>query len=159
MVRTCPDCALSLVPTDFHGVQVDACSNCGGIFFDEGEVSQIRQQGSSALELLDSQIVGQMAGGASRDAKLCPNCRVRMDEYRYLYTSPVVLNSCSHCGGIWAQDGELRQMAEHLKNEKESAIPPKLMVQMKAIEDADHQRARSVNMFMLSLIFGRHGRW
>lgn len=39
----CPKCGMDLAPIEFHGVSVDQCANCGGIFFDKGEVEQLLQ--------------------------------------------------------------------------------------------------------------------
>lgn len=37
----CPKCGLELAEVDYRGVVVDACFNCGGTFFDRGEVEKI----------------------------------------------------------------------------------------------------------------------
>jgi len=37
----CPKCGMDLQALEYHGVSVDQCPNCGGIFFDKGEVEQL----------------------------------------------------------------------------------------------------------------------
>ncbi len=37
----CPKCGMELEEVEFHGVMVDTCFNCGGMFFDKGEVDKI----------------------------------------------------------------------------------------------------------------------
>lgn len=37
----------------------------------------------------------------------CPNCSVEMDEVRKL---DVIIDSCSKCGGIWLDKGELEKI-------------------------------------------------
>lgn len=34
----CPKCGMDLQEIDLHGVTVDECSSCGGIFLDHGEI-------------------------------------------------------------------------------------------------------------------------
>ncbi|HEX9985991.1 MAG TPA: zf-TFIIB domain-containing protein [Thermoanaerobaculia bacterium] len=37
----CPKCGMDLATIELHGVKVDQCGNCGGVFFDSGEVDQL----------------------------------------------------------------------------------------------------------------------
>lgn len=37
----CPKCGMDLGTVELHGVKVDQCSHCGGVFFDKGEVEQL----------------------------------------------------------------------------------------------------------------------
>ncbi len=37
----CPKCGMEMVELDFQGIKIDKCSECLGIYFDDGEVEQI----------------------------------------------------------------------------------------------------------------------
>jgi len=37
----CPKCGMEMIEIDFEGIKVDKCSSCLGIYFDDGEVSQL----------------------------------------------------------------------------------------------------------------------
>jgi hypothetical protein len=37
----CPKCGMDLQTMDFNGVSVDHCPNCGGTWFDKGEVEHL----------------------------------------------------------------------------------------------------------------------
>ena len=37
----CPKCGMEMVEISFEGITVDKCSECLGIFFDDGEVDQL----------------------------------------------------------------------------------------------------------------------
>ncbi len=43
----CPKCGMDLGTIELHGVKVDQCANCGGIFFDKGEVEELLQKDRS----------------------------------------------------------------------------------------------------------------
>jgi hypothetical protein len=45
----CPKCGRDLQEIALHGVNVDQCANCGGIFLDAGELEQIGKQDSGVL--------------------------------------------------------------------------------------------------------------
>lgn len=40
----CPKCGMDLQEIELHGVKVDQCANCGGIFLDKGELEQFEKQ-------------------------------------------------------------------------------------------------------------------
>lgn len=37
----CPKCGMDLKEIELHGVKVDQCANCGGVFLDAGEIDQL----------------------------------------------------------------------------------------------------------------------
>jgi len=37
----CPKCGMEMIEIDFEGIQLDKCSGCLGLFFDDGEVQQL----------------------------------------------------------------------------------------------------------------------
>lgn len=45
----CPKCGMDLGEISLHGVKVDQCSFCGGIYLDAGEIEQIMQQGEQGI--------------------------------------------------------------------------------------------------------------
>ncbi|MGH7568638.1 MAG: zf-TFIIB domain-containing protein [Gemmatimonadales bacterium] len=40
----CPKCGYNLITGDWHGVQIDQCTNCHGIWFDAGEAESLLKQ-------------------------------------------------------------------------------------------------------------------
>ena len=37
----CPKCGMQLIEIDYHGIAVDKCSSCDGIWLDSGELQQV----------------------------------------------------------------------------------------------------------------------
>ncbi|HYI13187.1 MAG TPA: zf-TFIIB domain-containing protein [Thermoanaerobaculia bacterium] len=37
----CPKCGMDMKEIELHGVKVDQCANCGGIYLDAGELEQL----------------------------------------------------------------------------------------------------------------------
>jgi len=37
----CPKCGMDLIEVDYHHIKIDKCSECGGIWLDEGELETI----------------------------------------------------------------------------------------------------------------------
>jgi len=108
--RLCPDCRIPINPDVVQGVHLDACGQCGGVWFDDGELTEVQNRG--AIGEVEDTFVPSMerwtGGGATRQ---CPVCHdTVMAEYNYMYSTPVRIDACPNCHGIWVQDGELRAM-------------------------------------------------
>src|SRR5580700_796715 len=115
MARNCPDCATEMTAETITGVTLDACSTCAGIWFDAGEMKRVMQSDPIALIDLDEDHMPSEPqchpGGSTRR---CPNCERVMDRIRYMYDSPIQLDSCETCFGLWVEHGELCKMQEWL---------------------------------------------
>ena len=140
MARHCPDCDVIMTQLSFLDVLVDTCPQCAGIFFDEGEVSQIRARGGEkAFDDLDSivQPAPDYVPHEGSKFRRCPNCQSSMHRYRYMYASPIFLDSCESCGGVFIEDGELKQMRDYLHAEKPSLKPEVIQERNEAIATLD----------------------
>jgi Zn-finger nucleic acid-binding protein len=108
MTRVCPDCNVDMSQLSF-------------------ELSRIRSTaGDRAFDELDA-IVQPDAGHEAVPENMhrkCPACMAAMRRFRYMYTSPVFLDSCDACGGVWIENGELQQMREYLRAAKSGQEPP-----------------------------------
>lgn len=45
----CPKCGMDLQEIELQGVKVDQCANCGGVFFDAGEVELLGQKAEGVM--------------------------------------------------------------------------------------------------------------
>ncbi|MBI1755944.1 MAG: zf-TFIIB domain-containing protein [Fimbriimonas ginsengisoli] len=106
-----PDTASPMVPLVIDGVTVEVCKQTGGIWFGEGALAAIRLGGPGELKKLDDQTaVTQPAAVQPDRPHRCPDDGASLLHYHYLGTSPVVLEQCMQCGGIWAAHTELDKM-------------------------------------------------
>ena len=46
----CPKCGMDLQEIELHGVKVDQCASCGGVFLDAGEIEQIAKHDNSVVD-------------------------------------------------------------------------------------------------------------
>lgn len=107
---------------EFLGVHLDVCPTSGGIWFDEGEFGRIRKA-VERLPELEGMAQPQVESVPDRVHRPCPNCASPLYTYRFLYSTPVMLDGCETCNGMWVDEGELEAMAEALAL---SRMPPKL---------------------------------
>lgn len=45
----CPKCGNDLAEIELHGVKVDQCASCGGVFLDAGELDQLEKHDAGVL--------------------------------------------------------------------------------------------------------------
>lgn len=106
--RLCPDCHVVLVPCDFHGLILDVCSQCAGIWFDGSEFDRLSSMESGALAALDAE-VRPSAEVVAKPAveRWCPVCPGPLDRVRFATNSPIEIDTCPSCRGTWIGDGDL----------------------------------------------------
>ncbi|MEP6573467.1 MAG: zf-TFIIB domain-containing protein [Gemmatimonadota bacterium] len=63
----CPKCGAGLVTETFHGVQIDRCSECNGIWLDPGEIDTIMShEDKGLLSRVFSDMLGSLRRGGNR---------------------------------------------------------------------------------------------
>ena len=88
----CPDCSAPLAPRREHGIEIDPCSACAGVWFDAGELELHRAAKKSKLPRLERLALGVPAGP-------CPRCPTTL--LRAARPDGLELAACPHCKGIW----------------------------------------------------------
>jgi Zn-finger nucleic acid-binding protein len=85
-------------------VKIDVCENCGGSWFDRGELAQTINDRRVADKLTEPPIRGTMSPIA------CPRCSGRM---RMRKEWDVEVDVCIACEGVWLDHGELEELETH----------------------------------------------
>lgn len=103
----CPKCGHVLstktVKTASSGtLDVDVCENCGGVYFDRGEVNRISK--GDAIKL----VKGQDHDISSKGTNRCPKCGASLERYwGEAVPSDVYVLRCPDCSGTWFTKEEL----------------------------------------------------
>jgi len=125
----CPNCGIEMSPvkTDSHYgavVVLDQCPECGGIWFDEFEMYQVKQ--SKAKEIENKLDEGKLKKPASvKSGSLhCPKDGSLLQQFKDInFPESIIVESCPQCGGFWFNRGEFTQFqqarSERLKKIKE----------------------------------------
>lgn len=157
MPLQCPYDSSQLAGETFHGVNLDVCPTCKGIWFGEGELRALLsydQMALSDLQHIAVPPVEQKSAGVSTVE--CPVCRATLEHYHYLYDSPVILDSCPNGHGFWVRHTELLKMQQVLDSAKS---PPSVQEQAKialGLAAADHEafmiRQRNIQTFFFNML-------
>ena len=105
----CPKCRVSMQPIPMGPAAVDECAQCGGLWFDHGELDQVIGTTDPDLRWLDIDFWKDASDfTVSPDAMGCPKCSryylTRLED-RATQTSAAL---CGNCHGIWLDAGQLR---------------------------------------------------
>jgi len=119
----CPFCVSELKQVKSKSAIVDICPKCKGIWFDSGEIvdfirslTESQELSPQTPELFKPREV-EAPGSIEQEHKICPRCDKTLRTFNYAYDSNVLLDKCPDCSGIWADSGEIQQIASYLKKD------------------------------------------
>ena len=118
----CPVCEgkFEAIPLNFEltdeTIYLDQCAECGGIWFDKGELMEIF---NNAVK--EAMAVGEFTENFdsisdSKDTYLdCPRCNIKRTAYEGKILDMQVVK-CKACNGIWISDGQLGELMGDVKS-------------------------------------------
>lgn len=112
MIAACPSCDTPLVAFIHGGVELDVCSQCGGIWLDEGEFADLSDAAAQPHLPTDALLAELSVPGhkVPGKARLCPRCVKELEEITLpaLGHCPAThLDRCPHCHGLFFDANEL----------------------------------------------------
>jgi len=105
----CPYCKSTMIVLELKQVEIDYCSQCGGIWLDTGEMELLLE----SPEKRDLLLVSFRLDPRSTEKKLrCPICRKKMQKAMAGLDSTILIDKCYRGHGLWFDKGELQQIVE-----------------------------------------------
>ncbi len=97
----CKKCSLQAIPVKKTSITIERCSECGGHWFDAGELDKI---------LDDLAIKGLAVSKDCQESRRnCPKCAIPMFSFKYPQTYATI-EMCKKCKGIWLDAMELEEI-------------------------------------------------
>jgi len=109
----CPKCAAETEITSYDDIRVDRCSNCNGLWFESGELAELRNDTWMADYILDSgdPKVGKQFNRI--DKIQCPECGTQMKEEFDPEQAHIMYESCPNGHGTFLDAGEFTDLVHH----------------------------------------------
>lgn len=105
----CPKCRADMEQIDYEGTEIDRCTICKGIWFDEGEIDVFGdEQAAAAID------VGSERTGIENNVQTnyqCPRCSGEMVKVVDPNRAHIWYETCSTCKGSYLDAGELRDFS------------------------------------------------
>lgn len=122
-MRTCPICKnQDLEQALVDNVNVDYCPQCMGLWFEDGELNEAKDNRDANLRWLDIDLWKDKAKmKISSSQKLCPQCRLPLYEFGY-EDSNIKVDVCSLKHGVWLDRGEYKLITDYLKKTGSSKL-------------------------------------
>ena len=116
----CPVCATPMASVEHHHITIDICNTCKGAWFDAGELKAlIAAELQERDDIPDAPITKPgkvvLPDRMDEDQRICPRCDAPMHKVNYGYDSNVVVDHCTACDGMWADTGEVYDLAVYMK--------------------------------------------
>jgi hypothetical protein len=102
------------------GVKVQVCENgCKGMWFDQGELSQLDANNEGAGAALEAALRSPRRNEGKRGPINCPKCGIPMHTHKYKRDQEVNVDECYQCGGFFLDSGELTEIRNHRLSDAE----------------------------------------
>lgn len=92
-------------------IEIDRCPRCGGLWLDALELDKLRAD-KDAARRADRASPGTAPGQKARVPGLCPRDRSPLIAMADREQPHVHFESCTVCGGVFLEAGELRDLSE-----------------------------------------------
>jgi len=123
----CPVCKNAMIALELQEVEVDYCTACGGIWLDAGELELLLGNAQNAEQLLNS---FKTDSHSTEKPRKCPICLKKMKKIIVGPSTPTLLiDKCTRGDGLWFDKGELRDILNRAKLDKDNKIQ-KLLADM-----------------------------
>jgi len=112
-MKNCPCCDVEMSSATVGQVEVEVCPQCGGVWFDHHELTELVQAGLHHLSAADDIAHGQPPQPLPHPHR-CPNCGTDLFLFEFKHTPGIRWRGCRTCKGIWAEDGQLTALQQQL---------------------------------------------
>ena len=107
----CPRDKQEMIILELHGIELDYCVTCKGVWFDSEELELL----IGKLKLEDDSSFMSECSSCSEKPLKCPICRKKMQKVEFgKDSSKVIIDKCRNCG-LWFDGGEIIKLTQHLE--------------------------------------------
>jgi uncharacterized protein len=111
----CPVCKSDMIVVEYKNIELDHCLNCGGVWFDAGELAlmtQLLKVPGNGLCL--EEIIKLPEAASSEKRHHCPICGHRMKKTIICKEPEIIIDVCDRGDGLWFDGGELAQLLKQV---------------------------------------------
>ncbi len=116
-----------MITLELQEVEIDHCTDCGGIWLDAGELEMLLGEPEKATQLLNSFKTDHRS---TEKPRKCPICLKKMRKIIVGSSKTVLLiDKCRKGDGLWFDKGELQDIFDKAQLDKDNRIQ-KLLADM-----------------------------
>lgn len=118
----CPKCGKPMKPATLGETTIDRCTACAGIWLDALEKDRLLESHLAAQADIPPRDSGRAAANTSKTRILCPRDHSTMIHMVDARQPHIGFESCTVCGGIYFDSGELADLSELTLRERLRSI-------------------------------------
>jgi Zn-finger nucleic acid-binding protein len=116
----CPVCTNAMITLELDEVEIDYCTDCGGIWLDAGELEELLGKPAKVTQLLAS---FKTDPNCEEKPRKCPICDKKMRKIVVGESQPTLLiDKCAKGDGLWFDSGELHDIFDRAQLDQGSRI-------------------------------------
>jgi len=116
----CPVCENAMITLELEDVEIDHCTDCGGIWLDAGELELLLGDPAESKQLLSSFKIDPRA---TENRRRCPICSKKMNKIIIgVSAPPLLIDRCPKGDGLWLDKGELHNIFDRAKLDENNRI-------------------------------------
>ena len=109
-----------MITLELEEVEIDYCTDCGGIWLDAGELEELLGEPEKAAQLLDS---FKADPNCAEKPRKCPICDKKMQKIVVGQSQPTLLiDKCAKGDGLWFDNGELHDIFDRAQLDENNQI-------------------------------------
>ncbi len=116
----CPSCSSDLSRYSIFRMEIEACSRCGGMFLDQGELRKLKDRVSRNwthdLRWVDDEMEAIDSSSFIPSRRACPKCTDKKLVTANFGASSILIDVCPKCHGVWLDGTEFQDILHHLKS-------------------------------------------
>ncbi|MBN1852999.1 MAG: zf-TFIIB domain-containing protein [Pirellulales bacterium] len=118
----CPVCRKPLIIVEYENVELDACPDCCGIWFDAQELQQLFEIAGIPRQYHDLEAhLDRLPRAGPR--RICSRCRSKLIPVRApSHPGNLILDECPNGHGLWFDKGELETLLKNLLGEQSEPL-------------------------------------
>lgn len=129
-----------MTPEIAHGVNIDVCSACGGIWLSGDQLKALITSDAKTVQEIEATVHPAIEHQKVGPSQLqCPCDSSQMDEYHYLYNSPVLIHACGACGGVFIHAQDLPLMQQWFDHSQQPMTKEETLKVQVGMDEAQHQ--------------------
>ena len=125
----CPACRKVMIIIEHHRIELDYCTQCGGVWFDASELALfVNAAGLPETEFSPEALLRLPEVKETPHARKCPLCRQKMRDVA-IGEQAIIIDVCRRGQGIWFDGGEIHQLLTQLaaKRPPTAGAPEKIL--------------------------------
>ena len=109
-----------MITLELEDVEIDYCTDCGGIWLDAGELEILLGEPEKAKHLLNS---FKIDSKCDERVRKCPICDKKMQKIIAGSSKPILLiDKCRRGDGLWFDKGELHDIFDRANLDQDNKI-------------------------------------